>query len=110
MMDMKTLRELFDDDDLVRKYLVRFTEDMPGLIRLMRKACDSHQWDELSIHAHSYKSQLQYINEAEAAAMAYDIEQRSTGPSPEKERIANLIQALDDHLASVLPALKKITG
>jgi len=110
MIDMQTLRELFDDDDLVRKYLIRFTEDMPGLLRIMQNACDTHQWDELSIHAHSYKSQLQYINEAEAAAMAYDIEQRSTSPSPEQEPIAKLIQALDDHLKSVLPALKKIIG
>ena len=108
MIDMQSLKALFDDDVLVQKYIVRFIEDMPGLLQVMRNACENNHWDELSIHAHSYKSQLLYINETDAAEIAFDIEKSSAVPSPEQERIRQLIQILEDHLVRILPTMQQL--
>ena len=107
MIDLDTLKALFDDDVLVRKYIDRFAEDMPGLLRKMQFCLEARQWDELSIHAHSYKSQMQYINETVAVDAAHLVEQISAAPSPESEKIKVLIVELEEHLKYLLPQLKQ---
>ena len=108
MIDLNALKALFDDDVLVRKYINRFVEDMPGLLHTMRKASEDQKWDDLSIHAHSYKSQMQYINEADAADIATALEKLSGAPDPDAEKIENLLLRLEAHLTKLLPALKQI--
>ena len=108
MIDLKALKALFDDDVLVRKYIDRFAEDMPGLLQTMRKASDVRKWDELSIHAHSYKSQMQYINETDAADIATALEKISEATDHDAEKIHILIHQLEDHLTKLLPALKQL--
>ena len=108
MIDTQALKALFDDDALVRKYISRFTEDMPVLLHMIRKVSEAHRWDELSINAHSYKSQMQYINETEAADIALEVEKLSTLPDPDAEKIDALILQLENHLMKLLPALKQL--
>lgn len=108
MIDTQALKALFDDDALVRKYINRFTEDMPVLLQKMRKVSEARRWDELSIQAHSYKSQMQYINETEAADVALALEKISTLPDPDAEKIDTHILQLEDHLMKLLPTLKQL--
>lgn len=108
MIDVHSLLSLLDDEVLVRKYLVRFTEDMPRLLRLMRLAFDSQEWNEISIHAHSYKCQMQYVNENFAANIAIELEKKSSSSSPIPTEIERLISQLENQLENTLKEIKKI--
>ena len=108
MINIDSLLSLLDDEVLVRKYLVRFTEDMPGLLRQMRLAYDAQQWNEISIHAHSYKCQMQYVNENFAANISIELEKKSSSSSPNPTEIDMLISQLENQLESTLAEIKQI--
>jgi len=108
MIDMKALLEFFDDEALVRKYLERFVEDMPKLIQQMRKAYTDQHWNELSIHAHSYKSQMQYIQDDSATYYAHELEKLSLAPGPGDGQIEFLINLLENKLEDVLLKIQEI--
>lgn len=110
MIDIQKLTSLFDDDTLVRKYLERFATDMPALIHQMRDAFLQKQWGSLSLHAHTFKSQLQYVSEPTAAATAYDLERESAGASPDESRIEQLITSLEEQLGKIMIDILAITG
>lgn len=108
MIDLQHLTSLFDDEDLVRKYLERFHEDMPKILHQMRIACQDQHWSELSLLSHSYKSQLQYLNENDTAALAYEVEKKSTSSSPESNAIEELITQLENKLVFTLEEIHQI--
>lgn len=108
MIDVHSLLSLLDDEVLVRKYLVRFTEDMPGLLRLMRLAYSSQRWNEISIHAHTYKCQMQYVNENFATNIAIELEKKSSSSSPIPTEIEKLISQLENQLEHTLAEIKQI--
>lgn len=110
MIDMQTLRSLLDDEELVRKYLQRFSIDMPMLIAQMHHACDDQQWGQLSIQAHTFKCQMQYINEPIATGLAYEIEMMGASSSPESLQICNVLKCLEDQLNRILKEVHTITG
>lgn len=110
MIDLTALVSLLDDEVLVRKYLQRFNEDMPVLLRKIRAASDTEQWSEISIHAHIYKSQMQYLNEKEATGIAFELEKKSAVVSPEKDEIDLLITQLEILLKDTLEDIRKIIG
>ncbi len=110
MIDMQTLRSLLDDEELVRKYLQRFSIDIPILIVQMHHACDDQQWSQLSIQAHTIKCQMQYINEPIAAGLAYELEMMGASSSPELHQIGNVLKCLEDQLNRILDEVHTITG
>jgi len=110
MIDIHDLLSLFDDEMLVRKYLQRFAVDMPELLQKMRMAYDTQHWNELSIHAHSYKCQMQYIHETNATDLAYELEKISASTNPDPDRIEKLITELEFRLSKSLEEIKLIIG
>ncbi|HZV69681.1 MAG TPA: Hpt domain-containing protein [Saprospiraceae bacterium] len=110
MIDTRTLLSLFDDEILVRKYLQRFVQDMPVLLQKMRTAYGAQHWNELSIHAHSYKCQMQYIQETDAINLAYELEKNSISSAPDSGLIENLIMELDSRLDKSIEEIHLIIG
>jgi HPt (histidine-containing phosphotransfer) domain-containing protein len=110
MIDIQKLTSLFDDDMLVRKYLERFAAHMPTLIHQMRDTFLQKQWGALSLHAHTFKSQLQYVSEPTAASTAYDLERESAGTSPDEARLEQLINSLETQLGQIMIEILAITG
>ncbi|MDZ4748201.1 MAG: hypothetical protein SH808_06905 [Saprospiraceae bacterium] len=110
MIDLQTLRSLLDDEELVRKYLQRFSVDMPALVDQMHHACDDQQWGQLSIHAHTLKCQMLYINEPIATGLAYELEMMGASSSPQVYQIDNLLKCLEDQLKCILEDVHTITG
>lgn len=110
MIDMQTLRSLLDDEELVRKYLQRFSIDMPILMEQIHHACDDQQWSQLSLQAHTIKCQMQYINEPIAATLAYELEMMGASSLPELHQIGNVLKNLEDQLSRILEEVHSITG
>ena len=124
MIDIQYLASLFEDEVLVRKYLERFHEDMPKILLQMRTSYQDQNWSELSILAHSYKCQLQYLNENDTAALAYELEKISSRgvlhpprgvlhpplPSPDSNAIGELITQLENNLVPTLAEIWQIIG
>ena len=108
MIDIQYLISLFEDEVLVRKYLERFHEDMPMILLRMRAACQDQHWNELSILAHSYKCQLQYLNENDTANLAYELEKMCTSKPPNPDEISALITQLGNRLVNTLKEINQI--
>ena len=108
MIDLQHLTSLFDDEVLVRKYLERFHEDMPKMSEQMREAFEKLRWNELSLLAHSYKCQLQYLNESDTASIAYDVEKKSSSNSVDANEIGVLITLLENKLVNTLEEIQQI--
>ena len=108
MIDIQYLASLFEDEVLVRKYLERFQDDMPKILHQMRTCHQDLQWNELSILAHSYKCQLQYLNESDTAAIAYDLEKKSASSPYDSKEIEVLITQLENKLVNTLKEIHQI--
>ena len=74
MIDVSLLKVLFDDDVMIRKYVMVFRADVPTSIYELKDSIENLDWDNASITAHSLKSQLQYLKEDEVSNLAYEIE------------------------------------
>lgn len=74
MIDLSLLRSLFEDEQMIQKYLLVFRKDVPLSMRELKEKIEHLDWEDASIIAHSLKSQLQYLNETEASNTAYVIE------------------------------------
>jgi HPt (histidine-containing phosphotransfer) domain-containing protein len=110
MINTNTLQSLLGDDTLVRKYLLRFTTDMPDLLRQIRSAYADQRWEEISIHAHTYKSQMQYIDDTNATHLAAELERKCADAAPAALLIGDLITKLDIRLIATLEEIRQITG
>ncbi len=108
MIDMVSLSALLDDETLVRKYLTRFVDDMPGLIRKMSLAFESQQWSEISLHAHTYKSQVQYINDTHSIKLVHELEQCTSALLPDPTHIGQLITQLELQLNIIVEEIHQI--
>ncbi len=108
MIDVPALLSLLDDEALMRKYLERFTADMPTLLQQMRTAYQAQRWNEITIHAHNYKCQMQYIHEPMATSLAYELEIKSASPVPEASLIDHLITQLEYQLGHTLAEIQRI--
>jgi len=108
MIDIQYLTSLFEDEVLVRKYLERFQEDMPKILHRVRTSYQNQQWSELSLLAHSYKCQLQYLNESDTATLAYEIEKKSASTSPDSNEIGELITQLENKLVDTLKEIHQV--
>jgi len=80
MIDVSLLKTLFDDDAMIRKYLLVFRSDVPMSLDELKESIKNMDWDNASITAHSLKSQLQYLKEDEISKLAYEIERRCEEP------------------------------
>ena len=110
MIDLQHLTCLLDDEELVRKYLDRFYEDMPKVSQQIREAHEKQHWNELSLLAHSYKCQWQYLNELDTASIAYDLEKKSAYTSVDANEIGLLIIQLENKLSNTLEEIQKLIG
>lgn len=109
MIDLQSLTALLDDEKLVRKYLDRFLQDMPVLLNQMHQAEMLEQWDQLQLHAHTFKSQSQYINATHSIQLAITLEQLSAATLPDRERIADLITQLEQELNETIMEIKQLS-
>ena len=110
MIDMQSLAALLDDDSLVRKYLDRFVQDMPVLMEHMHSAVAHQQWEQLQLHAHTYKSQAQYLNASTSIRIASTLEQLCTDSKPDRDRIEQLLNELKKELRATIHEIRQING
>lgn len=75
MIDISHLKELFEDDIMIRRYLTIFHSDAPVTLGELKAALHDGAWNTASISAHSLKSQLRYLNENDTAELAMKLEQ-----------------------------------
>jgi hypothetical protein len=83
----------------------------------MRTSYQDQHWNELSLLAHSYKCQLQYLNENDTAALAYELEKISSRcvlhpppTSPDSNAIGELITQLENKLLPTLVEIRQFIG
>ena len=108
MIDLQSLSALMNDEALVRKYLHRFSDDMPMLMKLMWDAFTTQDWKEIGLHTHTFKTQMQYINDPESTNLALKLEQSCAGASPDREAINQLLIHLDQQLLNTLKEIRSI--
>lgn len=102
MIDVSLLKSLFEDDQMIRKFLSVFKADVPITLADLRARIISHDWEHASIVAHSLKSQLQYLKEDEASNVAFNIEKicDPTNP-PDEENVYNKFEILEKYIKGV---------
>ena len=110
MIDQNALLALFDSEALVKKYLQKFVEDMPHLLMKMQTSFVNLDWSELSMHTHTYKSQVQYIQDNESTDIAIEIENECGDQTPNAERINALLFQLQKRLDYTVAEIVQITG
>lgn len=109
MIDTSLLNQLFDDQKMIRKYLEVFRNDAPNSLGELRSSIENSEWESASISAHSLKSQLQYLNEKEAAEIAYKMEKLCSLPLSEipVKVLKELLLSLEICIGNVLAKIDK---
>lgn len=78
MIDFNRLYQLFNGDQkLVKKFLRIFKQQTPIQLAELATFIEGENWAQVSIVAHSLKSQIKYLNLKDLATLAYHIEQRA---------------------------------
>ncbi|HQW57308.1 MAG TPA: Hpt domain-containing protein [Saprospiraceae bacterium] len=102
MIDTSLLQTLFEDDGMIRRYLATFRQDVPVTISVIETGIEKEAWENISIEAHSLKSQLQYIREESAAALASQIERKcDQSEGIDVYEIRRLISELEFRLGNI---------
>lgn len=102
MIDVSLLKVLFDDDKMIRKYLVVFRDDVPVSLINLKDYITNLDWDSASITAHSMKSQLQYLKEDKVSNIAYEIEKKCEESNPVYvEEMNVLLEVISDELTQI---------
>lgn len=108
MIDVSLLKTLFDDDVMIRKYLVVFRQDVPETLPKLKEYLKNMDWDNASITAHSLKSQLQYLKEDDVSKLAYEIEKRCEEPhGNDKQELVNLMDDMNDKLIQIFDKIDR---
>lgn len=79
MLDINILKELFEDDDFIAKYLRLFLKDIDQQFNSIRGFVSLGEYQQAAIASHTIKGQLQYIGSFDAAKLAYELEIRFEG-------------------------------
>ena len=108
MIDQNALLSLLDNETLVKKYLAKFSEDMPHLLMKMQTSFVNLDWNELAMHTHTYKSQVQYIQDTESADIAIEIENECEEKEPNPEKIHALLFQLQTRLDLAVAEIAQI--
>jgi HPt (histidine-containing phosphotransfer) domain-containing protein len=74
MIDASLLNQLFDSEDMIRRYLVLFLKDSARNMKELKESIDRQDFEDAGMLAHSIKSQLKYLMEEESANIAFTIE------------------------------------
>lgn len=103
MLDVTTLKELFDDDVFIAKYLRLFLQDIDQQHHEIRKKAESQEFEYASIAAHTIKSQLQYMGVFEAAKLAQELESLFEKENvPSKENWMPVYISLQEQLSIIV--------
>lgn len=105
MIDLTALQELFDDEKMIRRYLVLFRSDATVTISELKQAIQNKDLNLAAIAAHSLKSQLRYLNENETSGLAQEIEKLCEGNVFDKSEILRLVDALEERLSLVIQGI-----
>lgn len=108
MPDLLHLRQLLGDETLVARFLELFRRQMPIQMAELHSHIAAHDWDQAGATAHAIKGQLRYLNEEEAAGLAYQLETLAErGGGEEAENLARALEvAVGAVLAELPPAYK----
>lgn len=102
MIDVSLLKVLFDDDLMIRKYLVVFRDDLPESLLGLREYVQNMDWDNASTTAHNLRSKLQYLKEDGISTMAYEIEKICDEPGHLNiEKLKILLDKIENELLEV---------
>ncbi|MBK9256651.1 MAG: Hpt domain-containing protein [Saprospiraceae bacterium] len=109
MIDTSLLKELFDNDDMILKYLKLFAQEVPVSFSRLKDNLENGNLKDVTIEAHSLKSQLNYLNATDSAAIALEIEQLSDKNCPsDKEIIVNKMNALEILLDKIILEINEL--
>ena len=110
MINQQNLLTRLEDENLVQKYLHRFSTDMPILMQKMQTSLINHEWAALAIEAHTYKSQVQYLDDDVSGDLAFEVEKTCADETPDPDRLQHLLYQLEMQLGLTLDEIRKITG
>jgi HPt (histidine-containing phosphotransfer) domain-containing protein len=110
MIDLQSLTSLFDDEILVKKYLDRFAQEMPIAMQQLNAAWHEKNYHTLALHAHTLKSQFQYVNDKHAIATATDLEYACQQEPCNELLIAAKVHALAKHTDLLVAEIHRING
>lgn len=108
MIDVSLLKVLFDNDEMIRKYLVVFRDDVPVSLYNLKDYIANLDWDSASITAHSLKSQLQYLKEDQVSNLAYEIEKKCEEPNQvDAEEINVLLERMSKEMDHIFTKINR---
>ena len=103
MIDIDLLSKLFGNQETVNKFLLVFQKDVPVLLDKLKADHSGELAEEVSINAHSLKSQFAYLKAERAKDLAIQIEMQSSRagdyPYPTIDR---LIKNLEGEIKLIL--------
>lgn len=109
MINRQNLLTRLEDENLVQKYLQRFLTDMPILMQKMQTSLINHEWAVLALEAHTFKSQVQYLDDEGSADLAFELEKSCADETPDPDRLNHLLYQLEKQLGLTLEEIRKIT-
>ncbi len=75
MVDLHRLRQLMgNDEEMVKKFLNIYKTEVPEQLERLEKFIKNEDWNDVSMLAHSIKSQSKYLGIEEIVQQAYEME------------------------------------
>jgi len=74
MIDLSNLDRLLGSKESAMRFLSMIAEEAPKAMQKMQDFSRDQDWASCSIEAHSFKSQMRYLNEEHAAELAFQLE------------------------------------
>jgi HPt (histidine-containing phosphotransfer) domain-containing protein len=74
MIDTTVLDKLFNDKEMVRQFLLSLTVELPKSLSSVKSSFEQGEFTEMSIHAHTMKTQFAYLNKENGVQCAQAIE------------------------------------
>ncbi len=105
MINIEKLKQLFSEDEkLIEQFLGIFKTDIPQYLSKLSDATQKGDWGNISIFAHSIKSQSKYLDLKKIVSIAETIEHKAELEEG-LEDIASLLQDLEALLSDTIESM-----
>lgn len=109
LIDMEEILVIMDNDtELIRECFHDFLNEYPRMLQLIKEAVDAGDTEGLEKHAHKIKGSLQYLAAAEAADIAFQLEQK--GKAGQMDGAGQLLDELAELCAQLKVIMTSYTG
>lgn len=110
MVDTSLLKDLFETDEIVARFLAMMIVEIPKSISDLENFVLNNEFENATISAHTLKSHLKYLGNDEISQLAQDIEnmcENNAAQSP--PHCTDLLLALKLQCEELVFELKEIT-